>query len=973
MTLRLTTLAKFAAIILAVAVTARADSPDSASPPAPQVAEMQNKVAEFAALPQATLVANAPQPPELPADLKLKLVDYIDCADDELHPYLHDGQSRSEISKTLGGGLRYTGSYAGSYFAYRLRVAEAGKPHLLVLTFPDNADRMTAISLSQPPAAATDAAADAPQAMKMEFGYRTGDLLPVSGRMVSSWVVFYPTSDDPAALLVANWHPRIPAALSQAWVYVIEGDLPPAFGSGTKLHRQAGRYDHLPTTLQTRYGNRPANLLAQMDYLGLDELSMLALDHRQLYYPSTAFGGGSGNIPQVLGALEVRGKKFVAAFDPDCTTGVYTMPDQPHNLCNIGDNNVRKAWAQFIVEDFVKPLKNSKSLTGIMFGTPHATVGTDLESGTSYSQLISLLSSEALKANQSLRVYQGLGPATGNDHYLRKTGSHSIVQKWTSEPKTDMQELLADRAQAYLQDYGLSGHVGIPSTLLFRGCGIDDASYYRFYRSGEPRYWMLDSMARNRPLTQSLLFGNRLNGLSLNHVTQWRLMQLRAGHEFWWDYPEMSPHIPPVGPQVLAPLTLALATEVEPFAIWTAGRGSQTALNDTVQRQWIRVFRRMPYRHMMPVDDAPQYPVSVRSYALDGLNVLLTNQTSVEATVILTLDAPIEQGERLSDGSPVKGQKISLQLPPYAIEGLLLQDGHERHVVSVEQSAPGLSGLMAAKLTEFERAMKAAAEAGAEMEPRFAETLTQARSAIDAEKWQEAENLLDAAIIREPALRARLASARPRAEVQKATGEIKIDGRLDDWPGLQPAADDSPPAPAAAPAAIVLDSHNQLIADAFVANRWTGKQDLSAELHLAWRSEGLYFVLRVQDDRPTDDENEASLLAWSRGGHRSWVVRNDYDGMLFLPRKAGESPNLVTRLDGTSVIHEGFIPAMQLSGEDELDSGLTLGLNLVVSDSDDRRGMPFAWCKSSVLAWSVLQDGYSVFSDAQTCGEITLK
>jgi hypothetical protein len=51
----------------------------------------------------------------------------------------------------------------------------------------------------------------------------------------------------------------------------------------------------------------------------------------------------------------------------------------------------------------------------------------------------------------------------------------------------------------------------------------------------------------------------------------------------------------------------------------------------------------------------------------------------------------------------------------------------------------------------------------------------------------------------------------------------------------------------------------------------------------------------------------------------------------------------------------------------------TVGMNLVVSDSDDRTDMPHAWCKSNVMAWSNEKDGYRLWSDAQSCGEITFK
>ena len=545
-------------------------------------ADLDARVAKFASMRTEDLTANAPQPDKLPQDIKLTLIDFIDCAADKLHPFMSDGhdnvvaQAPAAPEANALPRYRQTGSHAGSYFAWRLRVAEANRPHLLVLEFPDNTDRMTALSLSEPPSANADNGLAAEQ-MKMEFGYRTGDLLPLSNRMITASVVFYPTSAEPAALLVANWHARMPAALSRIWVYTIDQPLPPAFAPGVKLHRQAGRYDDLPTALQHRYGGRTENLLAQLDYLGLGELALLAMDNRDFYYPSSVFGSGHAILPQIMASLEPSGKRLIAVFDPDCTTGVFTMPGQDRNMANMADSRARAAWTDFIVKDFATPLKDSPALGGVMFGGPRGAVGTDLEAGSNYNQFITHLSTTVTNASRALRVYQNLGPATPQDHYLRQASGAGLIQRW-AEGRAAMDDLQRQHMAAYLSRYGLGGSMGNPTTVLLRGSEIDDAAYYRFYRSTEPRYWMLDAISRSRRITQALLPGSRLNGMLLNHVPQVRLINLHAGRDFWWDYNEISPTLPPVGQHLLAPLTLALASQAEPFLVWFGGQGSQTAL-----------------------------------------------------------------------------------------------------------------------------------------------------------------------------------------------------------------------------------------------------------------------------------------------------------------------------------------------------------------------------------------------------------
>lgn len=954
-------------------------------------AEADKRLADFMALDGAKLIAGAAEPQNLPQNMKLRLIDYVDCANDRLHPCMSDGYDQTVVPPQREAGLpvayRRTGGHSGSYFAWRIRVDKPGEPHLLVVEFPDDADRMTAISLSQPPRPVTDDGGDsaAKPSMKMEFGYRTGDLLPLSGESKTGSIIFYPTSAEPAALLVANWHAHNPAALVRVWVYAIESPLPAAFTLEERLHRQAGRFDDLPTVLHHRYGGQPRNIVDHLDWLGLGELGLVALDHDRAFYAGKTFIPGDTILPEIMASLEPSGKHLVAAFDPDARTGIYTLPRRNINLANLSDKAARAALTGFIIGDFVKPYKSSPALGGIMLGRPNGVVGTDLPAGSNYSLLIAELSSAVARKNSSYRLYQGLAAATTNDHSLRESDGYDIIDAWAGSDDA-LDELLHSHFLRYLQPYGLSPKTGNQATLLMRGCDVDQAAYSRFYGSTTPRHRLLATIGESGAISRGLLPKDRLGGIMLNHLPQWRLMDLKAGRDFWWDYPAMSPHISPVGREALAPLTAALAAGAEPFSVWICGQGSQESLNGPLLRQWMRVYRQLPYRHFARFnsddagdgadgaagddgtagaagDDGTAGPVEVRYYSVSQLHILLANPSPVEATVTVSLNGE-GRGKLLSSGKAITDSSFKVTLPPYAIEAVAFEQDAQLRISGVKQSAPALAAVAERRLAEFRRNMEDAAKAGIELPARFGATLSQAAEALQSGNAGNAGDLgrclalLEPGIIHEPQLRTLLATKRPRAEVLRAARPIAIDGRLDDWEGVRP---------------IVLDRADQLATDKYTANRWRGKDDLAAELYLAWSEDGLHFALKVRDDMPTDDENEFSLIGWSGEFYQSAISRSRYDGAIRLPRTALESEYLVTRRDGNLTIHEGVIGADRLTKGGRLKSGLIIGLNLIVSDSDDRRGMPYAWCKSSMMAWNAMQEGYQALEDAQTCGEIELK
>jgi len=917
----------------------------------PATVDPGGQVARFLRSDMAAMVKAAPPAPALPADLKLQLVDYIDCTDaKDIHPLLHDGLGRIAASST--GSYRETGPAANSYFAYRFRVAAPGRAHVVVMQFPDDADRIAAIALAQPPTGDTSK-----PAARMEFGYRTGDLLGLSGTMVTRWTFFWPTSEAPPALVVANWHARSPAALARVWVYAVADErLPEAGSSRLTFYRHGGRYDASPAAVFTRFGGRTENLVQTMDYLGMDEVAMNALEERTFNYPSARFSTGSEAVPETLPVLAEGKKRLIAVFDPDCTVGTFSMPGLKENMADIGVANVAKVWQEFIDWDFLKPFGKSAATGGLMFGGPRGCAAFDLKADNRYTSFLQNIAKTLGRNYSRLRVYQNLAAASPRTHYFQRPGADwPVLGRWELSEKS-LDRCIAEEVLDYWRSYGLVPEelAATDQLMLMRQCDRDDSAAYRFGHNAVPRYWLLDTIASSRAVTD-LVTEAKIHGLVLSSTPASRMVLLQPD-DFWWPYPEMSPTITPGGDGFFTLAAQAMAAGLEPYTVWLAGTGSAAALHEDEVRRWMTVLRRLPFRSFTPVEGASQYPVAVRAYVYRSSRyVLLANTAPVGATVTVTFSAETSVAGL---GRPIKGKlkAVTLALPPGGIEAFYV--GEAVGIEGVTQESPALEPMLAARLERYAADLDAATQAGIALAPRYGEVLKDARAAMAKTDLGLVDRLLNVGVVREPGFRLRVATARPKAAVGRAP-QITVDGQLADWQGIEP---------------IRLGAIQHLVCSPHVANHWQGTSDLSAELHLAWSEAGLHFALRVTDDRPTTDENESSLLALSASAYRSHSSRAGFDALLHLPRRENlTSDNLVTARDGGVTIHEGLIPAAELGPQLAPRAGRTVGFNLIVSDSDDRAGMPYAWCRSNVLAWSNRQDGYHYGSDAQTCGEISFR
>lgn len=146
---------------------------------------------------------------------RLRLVQAIDCASPGRDNYVSDG-SDSVVDSPLGP-YRQAGPERRARFAYRLRVENVQRPHLLVITYPDDKPRTMDIVGNSPNFLASE---------DLQTGVACGAEWPASGRMRQHTVLFWPREQELALVLMTALAGH-PAAAARIELYKVEGGLPP--------------------------------------------------------------------------------------------------------------------------------------------------------------------------------------------------------------------------------------------------------------------------------------------------------------------------------------------------------------------------------------------------------------------------------------------------------------------------------------------------------------------------------------------------------------------------------------------------------------------------------------------------------------------------------------------------------------------------------------------------------------------------
>ena len=636
------------------------------------------KFVPLAAPELAAITARAPKPPRLAPDLNLELVDYIDCtASREAHPFVDDGWSK--VVEGPMGKYRETTVADNSFFAYRFNTAALGEPHLVVVEYPDDKERVTSLFLHE-------------EGMKgvfnldfhVEEGYSSGGEFPLTKKYCYQQLFFWPWSPWPA-LVCLNIQHGVPAAMSRIWVYRIKGGLPAARIRAPKgPQRQIGTFYEYSHLVAFDYGGNgkdqsgkdkgPQRLAEYLAYTGQNLFSFDSVMYKWSHCDLPAFGEKDFDTEKMLAACDRNKIDFVAVFDPrpefvvdGVTTGELT------------DEKAIQAWVKGIGE-FVDKYGKHPSLKGISFGGP---AGCNRMRSDKLGRLQQELAAMLAKRRPDIQAYAFFGYEYlhhGAFFSLKDKGHWpyaDIISPWEKGPATPWDRVLADHVGRYYQDIKLD-----IKDYQDRKCLVPVRSYYpmdqrvfeTYPLSVSPNHMIYRDFNRSQAAADLVANRNGPTGACLFGTYFEITPPLLEGRNFWWNRTWIAPQCNPVEPFFMESYTGALAHDDVPFIL---NCGWSDPVNGSAHqvRDFARAFRTLPAQHF-ETRQKGHYLVARDSNTDGQYYFYLLNNHYSDAQVTFSLGAT-GQAEQLVDGQTLSAKDgvFTVALKPYQLQTFAAPSG----------------------------------------------------------------------------------------------------------------------------------------------------------------------------------------------------------------------------------------------------------------------------------------------------------
>ncbi len=320
----------------------------------------------------AKIVADAPSPPKrVRMNIPGRLIDFVDFTDpDDPHPIKDNGTSR--IVTGPAGKYRVTASHRHAFFSTLYKTAGRDKPVLLVIEYPDDADRVMSFMTHD-----STRPGRAHLSFSQEGGVYTGGAFPKTGKMqyftVLGWV-----QDDFSPIIAVNFaRTGGSAAASRMWVYAVD-KLPELKVDAPDPKNQRTLDMFFPLTFLATRDNfgwkSPKSVDHMVDYgkfIGVNRVTMVV-------YANQASWGSSARIPSwdikhegeldgILKTLDARGDfGLVAAIVAD---GMYgNVKSGGKKVADMSPEKAREVLLKGI-DEFIDRYGKYKSLKGIALGS----------------------------------------------------------------------------------------------------------------------------------------------------------------------------------------------------------------------------------------------------------------------------------------------------------------------------------------------------------------------------------------------------------------------------------------------------------------------------------------------------------------------------------------------------------------------------------------------------------------------------
>jgi len=910
----------------------------------------------------AAILAKAPKPARLAPELNLELVDYIDCtAPGEAHPFADDGWSKI-VDGTMGK-YRETTVADNSFFSYRFNTSALEEPHLVVVEYPDDKERVVSLFLHEEGMNGTFNLN-----FHVEEGYSSGGEFPLTNNYCYQQLFFWPKTPWPA-LVCLNIQHGIPAAMSRIWVYRIKGGLPAArINEPRGAKRQIGTFYEYSHLIRYDFGNNqkgPERLAEYLAYSGQNLYSFDSVMYKWSHCFLPAFGEEKDpDTENILAACDKKQINFTAVFDPMKEFAVNGVPT--------GDLDEKSVlnWIKAIGE-FVDKYGKHPSLKGISFGGP---AGCNRMISENLGKLQQGLTAMLAKKRPDIQVYAYFGYQYLHHgaFFSQKKQGHwpytDIISEWEKEPAAVYSELLTKNIAAYYKEMNLNikDYQNRPGLVPVRSYYPVDQRVFETYPLGaSPVHMLYRDFNLSQGCADLVSNGNAATGACLFGTYFEITPPLFEGQNFWWDRTWIAPQCNPSEPYFMEGYTGALAHEDVPFII-NCGWSDPTNGSAHQVREFARAYRALPAQKFTTREKS-RY-ITVRDLNLEGKYYFyLLNNNYSKAVLTFSLGGA-DKAEQLTDGQALaaKGGVFTVTLEPYQLQTFAAPGGSKLSNITITRGEE-LRRQLQNRINEFNVKIKRLEKSAAAPVLEKYRTVARQAAGLLAKGEEEAADLaLGYALDNQLAAYIDLYLDRPRITCSRTKSNIVIDGQLDEWKGA---------------AGVSIDGPGNLVSDHWLFNWWKGKEDLSASISFLYDNENLYIAFKVLDDKLM--ETDKLEFYFSKDKYLSPYESQGFGKLKPFVVKAPLTDETVTEKNYClKRISGGYQGEMKIPLADlNIKPGGSLGMSIILTDMDLAQDyfkklarMTFSFRKEKQMEWPVHERKFwRSARDPQACGELELK
>ena len=890
----------------------------------------------------AAVVRTAPAcPGDLDLGLKVQLIDYIDCTNPG-DPHDFRDQGTSKVVTGSAGKYRVTAAHRHAFFSYAHRSAGRDKPVLVVIEYPDDADRVIGYTNHD-----SMRPAKAHVSFTQETGVLTGGALPVSNGMKYFTLVSWP-QDDWTPLIVLNYgRAGGGGAAARVWVYRIDAFEPLEVDAPDPANQR---------TLDAFFC---LAFLAKRDNFGWK--SKQSIEHMCDYM-------------KLIGVNRVTMECYAnQGWGAMCTVPAWDIADDKGYLDDILTQMDRKGGVDFllgIVADgmYGDVKAGGKKVSELPRDQAREVVLKGFDQLTDRYGKYTSMKGFALGSMETIGFYDTLK-------------KHNLVDEVVAHIKRRRPDfhVITYAGNVRLQTPYFSGRTGCPMTTWDVMAGFEKgaAPWPESLASAVSRTLKavnhdpavmrktpgLDVYEMTHPndhRLHDLYTQEARQGIYLDVLHSAELARIAdtpygaifdtftEGHigfhkdvDFWYSKNWTAPDFNFAGPLALMPYALLEARrdrQAISAGAWTAKHFGYI----DPMRRWAKAFRSLP-------------PVDLKPVTVSGLDTVSAYSASYKGKRYTAVVSRIPFEQQVT----VNGRPVTL--PPYGLDAQV-DSGAGAPVVRGTPSA-AYAAWVGKRLADYRKLCDAVGLLNAAAAPQaYLDAADRAEAQLAAGRPYAADVACGYGLATEMALRKDILDP-PQLKAPRIAAAPPMNGNLDTWP--EGASD-------------VNSGDRNVMGHIYFPNNWTGPQDASIRLRLAHDGTTLYVGIAVRDQKLTERD---SCDVWlSAGGYLDWSgekvpVAPDIRWPIALPRDKAETSGpgrggftYTCRRTADGYVAEGKAPLADL----KLHPGGSVGFLAFVSDDDDEpTRSSHSWGRKLTLMLPH-RPNYQSWADARNCGKLIL-